>query len=187
MDAHTVDLVSQRLLGNDGLFRKRGTTVILATHSRRSFRATPKFMASMLTTCLSIDKLMSFADTIVALEDGRIAEVGSPQTLLAYEGYAAKLGLTLRDGDPIREHDNDTEISRIESAAAESFISVPRTLIDEVNDTLDSGRKKGDWSVYRYYFASSGYTIIIVFLMSMAVWIFCTEFASMCTRSRSHP
>ena len=36
MDAHTVDLVSQRLLGTDGLFRKHGSTVILATHSRRS-------------------------------------------------------------------------------------------------------------------------------------------------------
>jgi len=38
MDAHTVDLVSRLLLGNDGLFRKRGTTVVLATHSRMSSR-----------------------------------------------------------------------------------------------------------------------------------------------------
>lgn len=34
MDAHTVDNVSQHLLGNNGLLRKRGATVILATHSR---------------------------------------------------------------------------------------------------------------------------------------------------------
>lgn len=36
MDAHTVNLVSRRLLGNDGLLRKRGRTVVLATHSRMS-------------------------------------------------------------------------------------------------------------------------------------------------------
>lgn len=38
MDAQTADLVSRRLLGNDGLLRKHGKTVILATHSRRSSR-----------------------------------------------------------------------------------------------------------------------------------------------------
>lgn len=129
---------------------------------------------------------MSFADTIVALEDGRIAQIGSPQTLLAYEGYVAKLGLALRDEDLIKEHAEDTEISRIESTVAESFISVPRTT-DEANNTPDASRKNGDWSVYGYYFASSGYTIVIMFLISMAVWIFCTEFASKCTKSRSNP
>jgi len=129
---------------------------------------------------------MSFADTIVALEDGRIAQIGSPQALLAYEGYVAKLGLALRDEDLIKEHAEDTEISRIESTVAESFISVPRTT-DEANNTPDARRKNGDWSVYSYYFASSGYTIVIMFLISMAVWIFCTEFASRCTKSRSNP
>jgi len=129
---------------------------------------------------------MSFADTIVALKDGRIAQIGSPQALLAYEGYVAKLGLALRDEDLIKEHAEDTEISRIESTVAESFISVPRTT-NEANNTPDARRKNGDWSVYSYYFASSGYTIIIIFLISMAVWIFCTEFASRCTKSRSNP
>jgi len=36
MDAHTVDIVSQRLLGTYGLFRKHGSTVILVTHSSKS-------------------------------------------------------------------------------------------------------------------------------------------------------
>ncbi|KAI0126998.1 ABC transporter [Xylariales sp. AK1849] len=156
MDAHTVDLISRQLLGKDGLFRKRGTTVILATHSH---------------------KLMSFADTIVALEDGRITEVGSPQALLSHEGYVAKLGLVLRDEEPIREHAEDTEISPIERTVTESSISVPLTTDQAVN-ALDARRKNGDWSVYSYYLASSGYKIIIMFFISMGVWIFCTEFAT---------
>lgn len=129
---------------------------------------------------------MSFAGTVVALEDGRITQIGSPQALLAYEGYVAKLGLALRDEELIKEHAEDTEISRIENPVAESIISVPRTA-DEANNTPDARRKNGDWSVYTYYFASSSYTIIIIFLISMAVWIFCTEFASRCTKSRSYP
>jgi ATP-binding cassette subfamily C (CFTR/MRP) protein 1 len=120
------------------------------------------------------------------LKDGRIAQTGSPQALLAYEGSVAKLGLALGDENLIREHVEDTEISRIESTVAESFHSVPYAT-DEANITPDATRKNGDWSVYSYYFSSSGYTIIIVFLVSMAVWIFCTEFASRCTNSRSHP
>ena len=129
---------------------------------------------------------MSFADTIVALEDGRIAQMGSPQALLAYEGYVEKLGFVLRDQDLIKEHAEDIEISRIESTVVESFTSGPRTT-DEANNTPDARRKNGDWSVYSYYFVSSGYTIVIMFLISMAVWIFCTEFASRCTKSRSNP
>ncbi|KAI1080070.1 ABC transporter [Whalleya microplaca] len=156
MDAHTVDLVSRRLLGNDGLFRKRGTTVILATHNH---------------------KIMSFADIIVALENGRITEIGSPQAPLSHDGYVAKLGFTLQGEEPIREHAEHTEISRIESTVAESFISVSRAT-DEAMNVLDARRKNGDWSVYSYYFASSGYKIIFMFLISMAVWVFCTEFAT---------
>jgi hypothetical protein len=125
---------------------------------------------------------MGFADIIIALEDGRIAQVGSPQALLSHEGYVAKLGLTLRNEESNREHAEDTEISQMESTVAESFISAPRTT-DVAGDALDSRRKNGDWSVYSYYFASSGYKILITFLFSMAVWIFFTEFASRHTKS----
>jgi len=128
---------------------------------------------------------MSFADTIVALEDGRIAEVGSPQALLAREGYVAKLGFALRDEELIRAHTEDTAISRVESNVAESFMSVPRST-GEANNALDARRKKGDWSVYSYYFASSGYPTITMFLLSMAVWVFCTEFGSRCKSLRSN-
>jgi hypothetical protein len=123
---------------------------------------------------------MGFADTIIALEGGKISQIGSPQSLLTYDGYVTKLGLTLPDEDLIaREHAEDTEISRIKSTIAESIISVSDTM-DDSGTTPDIRRKNGDWSVYRYYFASSGFAVVLMFLISMAIWIFCTEFASKC-------
>ena len=126
-------------------------------------------------------KLMSLANTIVALEDGKIAQTGSPEALLANEGYVAKLGLVLRDEELSEEHAENTGISRVESTLAESFITAPATP-DDTNDIPDVRRKSGDWSVYGYYFSSSGRWVVAMFLISMAVWIFCTEFASTCTK-----
>jgi ABC-type glutathione transport system ATPase component len=124
---------------------------------------------------------MSLADTIVVLEDGRIAQSGSPEALLANEGYLAKLGLVLRDGEPSQEHAENIRISRVESTLAESFISAP-AMPDDTNGISDTGRKSGDWSVYGYYFSNSGRWVVAMSLISMAIWIFCTEFASTCTK-----
>lgn len=132
---------------------------------------------SLYVLTVYIVKLMSLADTIIALEDGRIAQTGSPEALLADEGYVAKLGLVLRGEEPSEEHDENTEISRVESTHADSFISAPATP-DDSNIIPDTRRKSGDWSVYGYYFSSSSCWIIAMFLISMATWIFCTEFSS---------
>jgi ATP-binding cassette, subfamily C (CFTR/MRP), member 1 len=120
---------------------------------------------------------MSFADTVITLEDGRIAQIGSPQALLASDGYLKKFRLAFGDEDRITENIEYTELPEIERAVNGSIPSVP-SVTDEVTETFDARRKHGDWSVYRYYFSTSGYAIIIVFFISMAVWIFCTEFSS---------
>ncbi|KAK9416311.1 putative ABC transporter [Seiridium unicorne] len=151
MDAHTVDLISRRLLGANGLLRTRGSTVILATHSH---------------------KLMTMADTIIALESGKIVETGSPQTLLSMGGYVANLGLALPDPEETTDH---IDITRIETTVLETIPSVSLILEDD-EKAPDSRRKNGDWSVYNYYFASSGHMVIILFLIGIAVWVFCSEF-----------
>lgn len=127
---------------------------------------------------------MRLADTIVTLEDGRIAQSGSPDALLANESYAAKLGLVLRDEEPSEDHAEHTGIVRVESTLAESFTSATATL-DYTNHMPDTRRKSGDWSVYSYYFSSSGRWVIAMFLITMGMWIFCTEFAS--TYSKPNP
>ncbi|KAK3332944.1 P-loop containing nucleoside triphosphate hydrolase protein [Cercophora scortea] len=151
MDAHTVDLVSQRLLGNDGLLRKLDATVILATHSH---------------------KLNSFADTIITLENGRMTHVRSPQELLT----VGSSDLDLRDNNGINVLAEDTEASHTTGTATESLMPLRLSTDDAHEYAPDATRKNGDWSVYRYYIASSGYITIILFLASMAAWIFCTEF-----------
>ncbi|KAI4597228.1 hypothetical protein KJ359_004741 [Pestalotiopsis sp. 9143b] len=159
MDAHTVDHVSRQLLSSSGLFRSRGITVILATHSH---------------------KLMSFGDTILALEDGRIVEMGSPQELQSRNGYVANLNLNTssRDPDHIHQQPDHSPLNRVDSAIAESFISTADALEAEDKDASDATRKNGDWSVYSYYFSSSGYLLVASLLTTVAAWTFCTEFAT---------
>lgn len=130
-------------------------------------------------------KLMSLADTIIALEDGRIAQIGSPEALLANKGYVAKLGFVLRDEKRSGEHAENTGISRVESTVAESFIPAS-AMPDDANGISDTRRKSGDWSVYGYYFSSSRRWVVAMFLISMGIWIFCTEFASTCTKPKSY-
>ncbi|KAI0126762.1 ABC transporter [Xylariales sp. AK1849] len=150
MDAHTVDIVSRRLLGKGGIFRSRATTVVLATHSQ---------------------KLMALSDSLVSLEDGEIVEVGSPKTLMGNGGYVASLGLHLSDDDT----EDVLETARNDSAVAESIISA--VVAAEEDEALsDKRRKNGDFTVYKYYFSSTGPFIIAALIFSMAIWIFCTEF-----------
>ncbi|KAI0170239.1 ABC transporter [Pestalotiopsis sp. NC0098] len=161
MDAHTVDHVSRQLLSSSGLFRSRGITVILATHSH-------------------IDKLMSFGDTIVALEDGRIVEMGSPQELQARKGYVANLNLSTssQNQDHIADQPDHGPLTRVDSTIAESLISTADAIEAEEKDASDATRKNGDWSVYSYYFSSSGYMLVASLLTCLAAWTFCTEFAT---------
>ncbi|KAI1858524.1 uncharacterized protein JN550_012571 [Neoarthrinium moseri] len=153
MDAHTVDAVSRRLLGNDGLFRARSTTVLLATHSH---------------------KLMKLADSIIALQDSKIIETGSPDSLLNNGGYVSKLGLHLQEAGDCCDSDRDN-VARVSSTTAESTASAE--FRDEPDDTAwDTRRKNGDFSVYGYYFASSGYSVVGVSVLFIGTWVFCSEF-----------
>lgn len=126
---------------------------------------------------------MAFADIVIALEDGRIREVGSPEVLLANKEHISRLGLPERYESLVIKAAENLQISKIQSMAAESIASVTEST-NEANDSQDAKRKNGDWSVYSYYFSSSRYLTIILFLLSMAAWIFCTEFTSRCTK---HP
>jgi hypothetical protein len=49
---------------------------------------------------------------------------------------------------------------------------------DNTDYTSDIMRKSGDPLVYKYYFASAGWLQVSWFVISLVVWIFCTEFPS---------
>ncbi|KAM3517755.1 hypothetical protein NHJ13051_008721 [Beauveria bassiana] len=125
------------------------------------------------------DKLLSFADAIVALEDGRIIEAGTLQSFLDQNRSVVKLGLNSQEKDfDLRDaYSGDTTMPLLEDLVVESLPSTPENQ-DEHDQVLDAKRKQGDWSVYSYYLSSSSYSIVILFLASMAIWVFCTELAT---------
>lgn len=127
-----------------------------------------------MNTNSAADKLMGLADKIVALEGGKVAETGSPATLLASNGYINHLGLKLTDAaiEEKTQHATHDDSTDEESRSSEDLIEEPDAAVD------DARRKTGDASVYRYYFESSGWIIMTLFGLSMALWIFFSEFPS---------
>ena len=87
MDAHTAQVASDRLLGREGLLRRNNMTVIVATHNRKFIGICHLVLS--LTVLDNADRIMTLADTVIVLEDGKIIETDSPATLLQNDSYIA--------------------------------------------------------------------------------------------------
>ncbi|KAJ5885363.1 hypothetical protein N7495_009873 [Penicillium taxi] len=70
LDADTEEQVFRKVFGPEGLLRSRQTTVLLCTHSVRHLQA---------------------ADYVIALEDGRVSEQGTFDTLMSGDSYIRRL------------------------------------------------------------------------------------------------
>ncbi|KAL4906327.1 hypothetical protein BDW74DRAFT_177341 [Aspergillus multicolor] len=79
LDADTEEQVFRQVFGEEGLLRRRGSTVVLCTHSIRHLPA---------------------ANYIIALGDGGIVEQGTFQSLSASRGYVQRLGLDAEKSVP---------------------------------------------------------------------------------------
>lgn len=127
---------------------------------------------------LTSDKIMSFADMIIVLGDGKIVETGSPAALLqSSEGYIGKLQLKLPSLDNAGASDPDNiihELSR-DTSNKNEFIN---TAEETTNILTDVRRKNGDVSVYKYYLDNAGYISVTLYALALVTWIFCTEFSS---------
>ncbi|KAK7997810.1 hypothetical protein PG989_005850 [Apiospora arundinis] len=157
MDAHTANNVSTDLLGPGGILRRQRTTVIIATHSH---------------------KIMPFADNIISLEDGRIQETGSFDSLIQGQGYMGRLGLQLsRDGGVVKVQESNNSTSSVKP----SIKSVEHQEEEKPHtDMTDTRRKNGDMSVYKYYLKNAGWKVVILYTISVVIWIFFSEFSSKC-------
>ncbi|UKZ81279.1 hypothetical protein TrVFT333_009051 [Trichoderma virens FT-333] len=157
MDAHTIDVVSSRLLGHIGLLRRQRATVVLSTHNR---------------------KIMALADTIIILEDGKIIAKDTSASLLQSNGYVNKLGLQPTDNGDVTE---TAEASKLPTAE-EVFDIAADVAINISEETggkhADIRRKKGELSVYAYYLASSGWYFVALYSVAVVGWIFCIEFSN---------
>ena len=177
MDARTTEHTSNALMGRNGLLRKNNVTVVLVTHNRKLCYLFTKH--SNLDANSDLDKMMALADTIIAVEGGAVVGTGSPADLLGIDGHVGNVGLDLRDEVP--------EGMNWDVISTGSTGQEPRMPEESIEETLtspdDARRKSGDPAVYKYYFASSGWMIVFLFVTCLVLWIFCTEFPSKLDRA----
>ncbi|KAF3022972.1 hypothetical protein E8E14_008970 [Neopestalotiopsis sp. 37M] len=159
LDADTEDQVFRRVFGSEGLLRRRGTTVVLCTHSIGHLPA---------------------ADYIVALGQGTVAEQGRFDELMARpHGYIQHLGL---------RSPSDSEISSSNSTPKQGGATYqdPASLVLAATTShasmaapnVDESRKVGDKTVYKHYIKSMGWVLAVFSLFFAALWGFFTNFST---------
>ncbi|KAL6871928.1 P-loop containing nucleoside triphosphate hydrolase protein [Trichoderma novae-zelandiae] len=156
MDAHTIDVISSRLLSRVGLLRRQRATVILSTHHR---------------------KLMALADMVIILKDGTITAKDTPASLLQ-SNYVNKLGLQLINNGDAAEAAEPSKVPTMEEVF--DIAADVATSISEETDGrhTDIRRKRGELSVYAYYLANAGWWFVAVYGVGVVGWIVCIEFST---------
>ncbi|KAL1981835.1 hypothetical protein VTN96DRAFT_2080 [Rasamsonia emersonii] len=150
LDSKSISLISSRLFSKEGHFRETGTSVILATHTLR---------------------MLPYADEIIVLDNGRIADTGSYEEIFTRMPEIAAKSLTAEDDAP----------SSVEESAVDKKVDNPQTNVAEeaVSKDVDHLRRDGTWAVYAYYCRSAGYITVILFALSAAVCAFCSNFSTL--------
>ncbi|KAJ5140959.1 hypothetical protein N7448_004367 [Penicillium atrosanguineum] len=149
LDNKSVAAISYRLLAADGHFRESGRTVVLVTHNHR---------------------LLPFADEIVLLDGGKITLTGTYDQI--------RSTLPEEKHNHVHESSSDDETPFIEKNVASTTISriVSATEADSIN--ANNTRRQGKWSVYAYYFESSGRTLIAFLVASIAIASFVDKYST---------
>lgn len=131
LDADTEEHVFKSLFARGGLFRRLGTTVLLATHAVHR---------------------LSYADHIVAMDSqGSIAEQGTLEELKAGGGYVTLLKAQYKD-------QADAEMNPRQQKATKAAV-VDSDQGNEINAMEEElTRQSGDFSLYLYYFGSVHWT-----------------------------
>ncbi|RFU32078.1 hypothetical protein B7463_g4239, partial [Scytalidium lignicola] len=151
VDPRTETLIVERLLGKSGLFKKLGTTVILATHAIRH---------------------LHLADTIIVLgADGRITENGSIDFLRSQSGFVSRL----ISHPEILQSKQDTEQR---NATETSSDPKPRRETIRHEQLPDPTRQIGDISTYKYYFNSIGWKLVFINVSSAFIFALGLRFPS---------
>lgn len=138
LDAETEDQVFNRLFGGEGLLRRMGTTVLLATHAVHR---------------------LPFSDHIIALDSfGHVIEQGHFEQLKTSGGYVEKITTKLRDSDDTSEK-KPQEAAKLDTSAFKATADEHDAHAEELN------RQSGDFSVYKYYFASMRWRHVLMFFV----------------------
>jgi ABC-type multidrug transport system fused ATPase/permease subunit len=158
LDADTEEQVFRRVFGPDGLLRKRGSTVVLCTHSVKHLHA---------------------ADHIISLVEGTIVEQGSYDQLTAGQGYVQSLGLRY-----FSAIDASSEGSKSQNSASQSEPEQAHALTTFDTQSLmpidDESRQHGDKTVYKHYIKSMGPVPAALCVISAILFGFFTNFPTIC-------
>lgn len=157
LDADTEEQVFRQVFGPGGLLRRRGSTVVLCTHSVRHLPS---------------------ADQIIALGDGTIVEQGSFDALMTGSGYVQRLGLKGSSAS-----DTSSEETTVKKSFWDSKPQVLHTTTTNASSMVadaDASRQVGDKTVYKHYLKSMGPFLAASSLFFAALWGFFTNFPTIC-------
>ena len=157
LDADTEENVFRQVFGPDGLLKKRGSTVVLCTHSIRHLRA---------------------ADHIIALGNGTIIEQGSFDKLMATQGYVQSLGLK-GTSDNAASAEKATSNKTPQESKPE-MLHPAMTNTSSTAQDADISRQIGDKTVYKHYFKSMGWILAGFSLIFAICFGFFTNFPTVC-------
>ncbi|KAJ5949963.1 ATP-binding cassette transporter [Penicillium verhagenii] len=152
VDAHNVSLISNGLFSQGGHLRSAGITVLLATHT---------------------EPLLQFADEIIVLENGRVIDTGSYESIIrrgpdiSARAWTNASGIVEEDASTEQESKDKKEPNTAPSAS-------PST-----SGAADHNKRNGSWSVYKYYYESAGFTPFAVFISFTLAEAFCSNFTTM--------
>ncbi|KAL5448960.1 hypothetical protein PMIN07_004119 [Paraphaeosphaeria minitans] len=148
LDMRTQNKIFSRVLGPNGLMRKRGATAILATHAERFIR---------------------YVDHIIVLSGkGTISEQGSLAELSRAGGYVAASAVDTSSESSMDTVPDDTD-PKVEFASSNSATANEAA-------PLEKARQIGDFNVYRYYFSFLSWKIGIIFLVLQFSYAFLNTF-----------
>ncbi|KAK7745878.1 hypothetical protein SLS53_002596 [Cytospora paraplurivora] len=139
LDSVTEEIVFKRVFSRNGLLRRIGTTVVLATHSV---------------------KRLPQADLILVLNGhGKVVEQGSFAELNVVGNYIHNLQVKLEEEEPSKD-DNVED--------AEESTNSPKAIIPPTEAVADKSRRTGDWAIYRYYARALGPWGLLMFVALVA-------------------
>ena len=148
LDRKTEDLVVERLLSRNGLFKKLGTTVVLVTHARRH---------------------LALADKIVVLDQGAISYEGP------FEGGYNR-GVLEKGTFSVNAHQSETTPGTV--AEKRNPAEEAQESYNLKRENMDRARQTGDLQVYAYYLRSAGWLYASILIGCCILLSFTTNFPS---------
>ncbi|KAL6239854.1 P-loop containing nucleoside triphosphate hydrolase protein [Aspergillus navahoensis] len=157
VDSKNIAIISRRLFGRDGHFRRAGMSVVLAT-----------------TTY----EMLPLADKIMVMQDGEIIASGSyNETISRDRQIAAEVQKVERNVSlaPIIEEAKrcPTSVEKKQDSKIEVQIA------DDESTTPIKHQGPGPASVYKYYVRSAGYGLVLAFLAFTLIEAFCNSFQTL--------